>query len=64
MFQRMEAMVGRCRVGGVSSAKTIIKGLKETGLGANNGLQEWNQQFHSWLQLVVTPKIVRVTIVQ
>ena len=38
MFQRMEAMVGRCRVGGVSSAKTIIKGLKETGLGANNGL--------------------------
>ena len=40
MFQRMEAMVGRCRVGGVSSAKTIIKGLKETGLGANNGLQD------------------------
>ena len=40
MFQRMEAMVGRCRVGGVSSAKTIIKGLKETGLSANNGLQD------------------------
>ena len=38
MFQRMETMVGMCRVGGASSAKTIIEGLKETGLGANNGL--------------------------
>ena len=38
VFQRMETMVGMCRVGGASSTKTIIKGLKETGLGANNGL--------------------------
>ena len=38
MFQRVEAIVGMCRVGGVSSAKTIIKGPKETGFSANNSL--------------------------
>ena len=38
MFQRVEAIVGMCRVGGVSSAKTIIKGLKETGFSTNNSL--------------------------
>ena len=30
----------QCRVGGVSSAKAIIKGLKETGFSTNNSLQD------------------------
>ena len=34
----VEAIVGMCRVGGVSSAKTIIKGLKETGFSTNDSL--------------------------
>ena len=38
MFQCVEAIVGMCRVGGVSSAKTIIKGLKETGFSTSDGL--------------------------
>ena len=38
MFQRVEAIVGMCWVGGVSSAKTIIKGSKETRFSANNSL--------------------------
>ena len=38
MFQRVETMVGMCRVRGESSTKTISKGLKETGFSADNGL--------------------------
>ena len=36
VFQRVEAVVGMCRIGGVSSAKTIVEGSKKTGFSANN----------------------------
>ena len=53
MFQCMEAVVGMCRIGRVSSTKAIVEGLKKLGFSANNVL-EYSEDRRGWPVAQVT----------